>query len=64
MVTRLKILLDQAEFSALLQASMMELRNPADQARFIVRSELIRRGLLKDKEQQRETLKQVINDSN
>lgn len=44
--TRLKIPLEEAEYSALVKASMSELRNPIDQARFILRSELERRGLL------------------
>jgi hypothetical protein len=45
-VTRLKLPLEQAEYTALLEAAEKELRNPADQARFILRPELERRGLL------------------
>jgi hypothetical protein len=48
MLNRLKILLEQPEFSALIQLSEKELRTPADQVRLIVRQELIRRGLLPD----------------
>ncbi len=45
-VIRLKLPLDQAEYSALLKVSQDELRNPVDQARFILRQELERRGLV------------------
>jgi hypothetical protein len=45
-VTRLKLPLEQEEFSALLKVADKELRNPTDQARFILRQELARRGLL------------------
>lgn len=46
MINRLKILLDQPEYSALLKLAERELRNPADQARLLVRQELIRLGLI------------------
>ena len=46
MVTRLRVVLEQAEYSALLKAALDELRNPSDEARFILRNELVRRGLL------------------
>jgi hypothetical protein len=46
MINRLKILLDQPEYTALLKLSEQELRNPADQARLMVRQELIRLGLI------------------
>ncbi len=46
MINRLKILLDQPEYSALLKLAEQELRNPADQARLLVRQELIRQGLI------------------
>lgn len=46
MINRLKILLDQPEYTALLKLSEQELRNPADQARLLVRQELIRLGLI------------------
>jgi hypothetical protein len=45
-VTRLKIPLEQAEYSALLKVALSEMRNPSDQARFILHQELERRGLL------------------
>ncbi len=45
-VTRLKLPLEQAEYTALLKVAGDELRNPIDQARFILRQELERRGLL------------------
>jgi hypothetical protein len=46
MINRIKLTLEQPEYSALLEASLQELRNPADQARYIIRQELERRGLL------------------
>ncbi len=46
MITRLKLALEQVEYSALLKSAMADLRNPADQARFILLRELERRGLL------------------
>ena len=46
MLNRLKILLEQPEYSALIHLAEQELRTPADQARLIVRIDLIRRGLL------------------
>lgn len=46
MINRLKILLDQPEYTALLKLSEQELRTPADQARLLVRQELIRLGLI------------------
>jgi hypothetical protein len=45
-VTRLKLPLEQAEYAALLKVAGDELRNPIDQARFILRKELERRGFL------------------
>jgi hypothetical protein len=45
-ITRLKVPLEQVEYSALLKISGDELRNPIDQARFILRQEFERRGLL------------------
>jgi hypothetical protein len=47
-VTHLKMPLEQSEYSALLKVAGAELRNPTDQARFILREELARRGLLLD----------------
>ena len=46
MVVRLKLVLEQAEYSALLNLAVGELRNPADQARYILVAELQRLGLL------------------
>lgn len=46
MVMRLKLTLEQPEYSALLKVATDELRNPVDQARFIIREELERRGFL------------------
>jgi hypothetical protein len=43
---RLKLTLEQPEYSALLKVATDELRNPVDQARFIIRKDLERRGLL------------------
>ena len=45
-VNRLKLSLEQAEYAALLKMAGDELRTPIDQARFILRQELERRGLL------------------
>ncbi len=45
-VTRLKVPLEQAEYSALLKVAVGDLRSPADQVRHILRQELERRGLL------------------
>jgi len=46
MVSRVKLALEQSEYTALLKMAMSELRGPADQARHIVRQELMRRGYL------------------
>jgi hypothetical protein len=46
MIVRLKIALDQVEYSALVMAGENELRNPVDQAHHILRQELINIGLL------------------
>lgn len=46
MVTRLRITLEQDEYTALLQLSADELRNPTDQLRKILRQELKLRKLL------------------
>jgi len=45
-IVRLKIALDQVEYSALIKAAESELRNPVDQAHHILRQELITIGLL------------------
>lgn len=46
MVNRLKLTLEQAEYTALVKMALGELRSPADQVRFILREEAQRRGLL------------------
>lgn len=48
MLNSLKILLEQPEYSALINLSEREMRTPADQVRLIVKLELVRRGLLQD----------------
>jgi uncharacterized protein (UPF0216 family) len=45
-VTRIKLPLEQREYSALLKLSKAQLRSPDDQARYILRQELERCGLL------------------
>lgn len=42
MVTRIKLTLEQPEYSALLKRAVSELRSPEDQARYILRQELLR----------------------
>jgi hypothetical protein len=44
---RLKLTLEQAEYSALLKVAGAEMRSPIDQIHFLLRKELQRRGLLK-----------------
>ena len=46
MINRLRIILEQPEYSALIKLSGQEVRSPSDQVVVIVRNELIRRGLL------------------
>jgi len=46
MINRIRIILEQPEYSALIQLSAQEIRTPADQIVVIVRNELIRNGLL------------------
>ncbi|HBG75220.1 MAG: hypothetical protein A2X25_12785 [Chloroflexi bacterium GWB2_49_20] len=46
MINRIRIILEQPEYSALIQLSAQEIRTPADQVVVIVRDELIRCGLL------------------
>jgi hypothetical protein len=48
MYTKLKIVLSQDELSALYKACEVDLRNPADEIRAIVRDELRRRALEPD----------------
>ena len=44
--TRITILLDQVEISALLRMAELDCRHPRDQVRFLLRAELERRGFL------------------
>lgn len=46
MLIRRRLLLDEIEDEALRKAGFEDLRTPDDQARYFVRQELIRRGLL------------------
>jgi hypothetical protein len=46
MINRIRIILEQPEYSALIQLSAQEIRTPADQVVVIVRNELVRRRLL------------------
>lgn len=45
MITRLRLELPQDEYNALLNAALSNLRSPSDEARYILRQELQRRGL-------------------
>ncbi len=45
-IVKIKLLLDQPEFEALVKLSRFDLRPPDEQARHILRQELARRGLL------------------
>lgn len=46
MIQRIKVLFEEPELKALYKLCDLELRNPMDQIRKIVRQELIRQGLL------------------
>lgn len=48
MISRLKVALPQAEYSGLLDLAETELRSPDEQMRYLLRQELIRRGLLRE----------------
>jgi hypothetical protein len=48
---RITILLEPKEAKALVQASSAEVRQPREQARYMLLTELIRRGLLPQQEQ-------------
>ena len=48
MVVRMRIAVEQDEYSALMRLAVEELRNVEEQARFIIRHELIQRGLFHD----------------
>lgn len=49
MVVRMKLVIEQDEYSALLRLARGELRNPESQLHFILRKELKRNGLISDK---------------
>ena len=45
-MNKLYITLDGQEFEALLKSALIDLREPKEEARFLLRSELQRRGLI------------------
>ena len=45
---RISVLLNRDEEQALIQLALVDLREPNVEARFLLRQELIRRGMLKD----------------
>jgi len=47
-MNRLSIYLSELETEALAQCAAEEMREPRDQARFLIHQELLRRGLLSD----------------
>lgn len=47
-MSRLSIYLSEMETEALARWAAQEMREPRDQARFLIRQELLRRGLLPD----------------
>ena len=65
MVVRLRITLEQEEYSALLKMAIDEERNPEGQLRFLLRTELQSRGLLTSlpetvtKKEERENVHQI-----
>ncbi len=46
MVVRIKVALEQEEYSGLLRLALSEMRNPQEQMRFVLQQELKRLGLL------------------
>ncbi len=62
MIVRLKIPLEQQEYSALLETAKSEMRDPVNQIRFIVLRELHNRGLLIEKNDQSTQIIQDCND--
>ena len=46
MINRIKVLLPQVEYSGLLELADKDLRTPNEQLRFLLRQELVRRGLI------------------
>ena len=59
-IARLKLPLEQAEFSALSKVAERELRSPVDQARFMLRQELERCGLLQSEPAALPAVKQTV----
>lgn len=59
-VTRLRIPLEQREYSALLKMAQAELRSPDDQIRYVLREELRHRGLLQSDDIQYQEQKQEV----
>ncbi len=51
-MARVTITLQEDERNALVELAVLELRDPREQAKFILRQELIRRGLLKSEEKE------------
>jgi hypothetical protein len=49
MVVRMKLVIEQDEYSALLRLALAELRNPESQVHFILRKELKRKRLITEK---------------
>jgi hypothetical protein len=47
-VNRIKIVLEQPEYAALCEFARLDLRSPDEQVRYVLRQEMIRRGLLAD----------------
>lgn len=52
MVVRLKITVEQEEYSGLLTLALSQVRNPESQLRYILRRELLRLGLLSEEHYQ------------
>jgi hypothetical protein len=44
---KLRVPIEEKEFSVLVKLAQLEMRNPGEQAHFIIRQELERRGLLR-----------------
>ena len=52
MVVRIKIAIEQEEYSALLALALTELRSAEDQLHFIMRQSLLEKGFLGENQQQ------------
>ena len=63
MVNRVKLTLEQPEYSALLKVARAELRTVDAQARHIIRCELERRGLLLPDDRRPEAQAQEVRDA-